>query len=527
MAFKRKTYDEIRNGVISHITKGIVNERHTFNRGQTSYGLVDPSATKIVKIDGLSDGQEITFREDVDYRLNEGRVQWTPGGKKPDEDTAFEVNYSIGEERAITDANPGSVVRTIVEAMSREIDYMYAQLEQVYEAGFIDTATGSSLDLVASILGVTRKPAEPAMGAVTFGRNTPPPEIVIENEAHLESGKDIYELKVSPVKSILKAEGNSKGAYVEFRMGEDYVLDEGRVRWLPDGSRPDPNSTFSVDYTGYEKIQVPKGVRVSNYARRAEETRSYETMEDRTLEPLPNGKWEAQVRVKALDPGVSGNVFAGSLVVMPQPLMGIEYVINRGDILSGVDIEPDADLRDRAKHALEVAGKASLASLESAIKGVEGVSSVLIEDMPEGVSGVVKVIAQGGSDEEIRAVIDDTRAAGIKVEFSRPKIVNVSVNITVTHGGDASPARVRTLAEERIRTYISSLDIGDDVVYHRIVNSTLQVEGVYDVAELTVTATRAGAEPVTSTRENIAITAEEMALPYEVNILLKERTRRG
>jgi uncharacterized alkaline shock family protein YloU len=483
MAFKRKTYDEIRNGVISHITKGIVNERHTFNRGQTSYRLADPSATRIVKIDGLSDGQETAFREDVDYRLNEGSVQWTPGGEKPDEDTAFEVNYSIGEERAITDANPGSVVRTIVEAVSREMDYMYAQLEQVYEAGFIDTATGSSLDLVASILGVTRKPAEPAMGVVTFGRNTPPPEIAIENEAHMGSGKDVYELKVAPVKAIVKVEGTSKGVDVEFRMDEDYVLDEGRVRWLPDGSRPDPNSTFSVDYTGYEKIQVPRGVRVSNYARRAEDTRSYETMEEKTLEPLPNGKWEAQVRVKALDPGVSGNVFAGSLVVMPQPLMGIEYVINRGDILSG--------------------------------------------DMPEEVSGVVKVIAQGGSDEEIRAVIDDTRAAGIKVEFSRPKIVNISVNMTVTHGADASPSRLRTLAEEKIRTYISSLDIGDDVVYHRIVNSTLQVEGIYDVAELTLTASRPGAEPVTSTRANIAITAEEMALPYEVNILLKERTRRG
>ena len=527
MEFKRRTYEEIRDNVISHITKGVVNERHAYVVGQASYGLADPSSSKIVKIEGYSGGQDTAFSEGVDYRLDEGKVVWLPGGRRPDDGTSFDVNYSIGEARALTDANPGSVVRTIVEAVSREMDYMYAQLEGVYEAGFIDTAKGSSLGLVASILGVTRKPAEPANGVVTFGRNTPPPEITVENETHLESGKELYELKGNPVKSIVKIEGSTKGETVEYQAGKDYVLDGGGVRWLLDGARPDLNSPFSVDYTAYEKISVPRGARVSNYARRPEDIKYYETTEDKFLEPLPNGKWEAQVRVRALNPGVGGNVFAGSLVVMPQPLMGVEYVVNRGDILSGVDTESDDELRGRAKHALEVAGKASLASLESAIKGVEGVGSVLIEDMPEGVAGVVKLIVQGGSDEEIRAVIDDTRAAGVKVEFLRPKIVNVKVDITVTHGAEASPSRLRSLVEERIRTYVSSLDIGDDVVYHRIVNSALEVEGVYDVAELTLTVSRTGAEPLTSKRENMSITSEEMALPSEINILLKERTRRG
>jgi uncharacterized phage protein gp47/JayE len=91
----------------------------------------------------------------------------------------------------------------------------------------------------------------------------------------------------------------------------------------------------------------------------------------------------ANVPVKAAVAGKAGNVYAGAIIVMPQPLVGVEYVNNRGDILTGVDVETDNDLRERAKHALEVAGKATFVSLESAVKGVEGVSSVLIEDIPD------------------------------------------------------------------------------------------------------------------------------------------------
>jgi len=527
MTFKRRSYEETRDSVIRHITEGVVNERHGYRRGRNSYVLGYPSAKKIEKIEGYVDGEETTFAEGTDYRLNQARVEWLPEGAKPDLDTAFEVFYTIGEARVLTDANPGSVIRTIVESVSREIDYMYAQLSHVYDAGYIDTANGSSLDLVTSILGVTRKQAEPATGTVTFGRSSPPPDITIEKEAHLETGRDRYELKVTPVKSIVKVEATVDGAAQELQEGTDYTLDRDRVRWLPDGGKPDPNTNFFVDYVSYDSITIPAGTQVSNYSRVAEFTKTYETTDERSLERTPDGKWEAQAPVRALEPGTAGNVFAGSLVVMPRPVVGVEYVVNRSDIMTGVDVETDDDFRERARHALEVAGKASLASLGSAIKGVEGVTSVLIDDMPEGVHGVVKVVVQGGDEDAIKAVIDDTRAAGIRVEFSRPRIVNMDVNITVTYSWGASPTRVRNHVEEMIRNYVSSLDIGEDVVYHRIVNSGLQVEGVYDVNELELTAIRLDAEHVTSVRENIQISAEEMALSRDVNILLKERERRG
>jgi len=492
MAFRRRSYEETRDSILSQITKGVVNERHVYDAFQTKYRLENTPVRKIVKVDGVVGGSTMTFSEGVDYRLAGDMLEWLPDGTKPDEKTVFFVNYTIGEPQSLTDVNPGSVVRTIVEAVSREMDFLYAQLNYVYEAGFIDTATGSSLDLVASILGVQRKSADPATGLVTFGRNTDPGDISVEQE------------------------------------GIDYTFVGNSVEWLAEGKRPDTDSTFYVDYVTYELITIPAGTSVSTYARRTEDAKVFETTDERVLKRTPQGRWEAIVPVKAMEPGKAGNVFAGSIVVMPQPLVGVEYVINRGDILTGVDAESDDELRERAKHALEVAGKATFSSLESAVKGVEGVTSILIEDMPDGVLGVVKIIVQGGSPEDIQRVIDETRAAGIRVEFTRPGIVNIDIDLTVNLVKGAVPSRVEKEVESKIRSYLSALDIGDDIVYNRVVNSAFSVEGVYDVSELTINAYREDVEEaVQSTRENIEIRADEMALVREVSVLVRPFERRG
>jgi uncharacterized phage protein gp47/JayE len=528
MAFRRRSYEETIDSILSQITKGVVNERHVYDGFQTRYKLENTPVREIVKVDGVVGGATTTFSDGEDYQLTGELLEWLTDGTKPDDRTVFFVNYTIGEPRGVTDVNPGSVVRTIVEAISREVDFLYAQLNYVYEAGFIDTATGRSLDLVSSILGVERKSAEPATGLVTFGRNTDPGDIGVEQEAHLQDGRNSYSLKNTPVKQIVKIEGNLEEMAHEFEQGTDYTLVGNSLEWLADGKRPDPDSTFYVDYVTYELITIPARTSVSTYTRRTEDAKVFETTDERVLKRTPQGRWGAIVPVKAMEPGKAGNVFAGSIVVMPQPLVGVEYVINRGDILTGVEAESDEELRERAKHALEVAGKATFSSLESAVKGVEGVTSVLIEDMPDGVLGVVKIIVQGGSPEDIQRVINETRAAGIRVEFTRPGIVNIDIDLTVNLVKGAVPSRVEKEVESKIRSYLSALDIGDDIVYNRVVNSTFSVEGVYDVTELTINAYREDVEEaVQSSRENIEIRADEMALVREVNVLMRPFERRG
>ena len=68
------------------------------------------------------------------------------------------------------------MTRTLSEAVGREIATVYQQINQAYLSGFIDTATGQALDLVVSILDLTRMTADFAGGLVTFFRDTTVPD---------------------------------------------------------------------------------------------------------------------------------------------------------------------------------------------------------------------------------------------------------------------------------------------------------------------------------------------------------------
>ena len=98
-------------------------------------------------------------------------MEWDENGTRPDDDTDFRVDYFRPNSHSpLTDINVGSVTRTLSEAVSREINTVYEQINLAYLSAFIDTATGRSLELVVAILGITRKTKEFAVGLETFFR---------------------------------------------------------------------------------------------------------------------------------------------------------------------------------------------------------------------------------------------------------------------------------------------------------------------------------------------------------------------
>jgi hypothetical protein len=71
----------------------------------------------------------------------------------------------------ISDFEEGSVARTLYETFAFELALLYDQMHQVYLSAFVDTATGSQLDLVVAVLGIKRGEPDFAMGDVTFERD--------------------------------------------------------------------------------------------------------------------------------------------------------------------------------------------------------------------------------------------------------------------------------------------------------------------------------------------------------------------
>ena len=99
-------------------------------------------------------------------------LRFLPFGNKPAPDTDLMVNYypRDTDPTPLTDVNVGSVTRTVVEAISRELAGFYEQLNLAYDSAFVETATGPALDRVVALLGYRRFKAGRPVGTVRFDR---------------------------------------------------------------------------------------------------------------------------------------------------------------------------------------------------------------------------------------------------------------------------------------------------------------------------------------------------------------------
>ncbi|BAI60393.1 conserved hypothetical protein [Methanocella paludicola SANAE] len=486
MSYVPKAYRDIADAILSQIASGVVEQKFTYLPDGGVYTLSYPEEKTVVKVEGSLNGYPHVFTKDVDYLVSDHTLKWLQGSK-PDGNTPFTVYHLAGTPVDITDVNPGSVVRTIIESIAVEMGFLYTQMEAVYESSFIDTATEQALDLVVAMLGVTRKPAEHATGDVTFGRSGEPKLLSVPNEAIVFDGKDAHALKNGMVKSVKSIEGQANGTAVQFAEGTDFRLESDRIVWLQPGKRPDKSSVFYVNYSYYEKIIIPKDSEVSTYSRNSENIRSFKTIREALLTKNSAGKWEIIVPVVATVPGRAGNVFSGSISMMPTAIPGVDYVVNKSDIMGGAEVEGDEELRDRAKRAMERAGKATTRALQLAVQAVEGVTGeVVVIDQPDGVPGIIQVIATGGDREEIENAIEETRSAGIRVELKRPVSVPLDVRLMVYTAAGAEIEAVRQGVDQAVRKYFASLEIGDDVIISRIIEAAVSVSGVKDVREVTI-----------------------------------------
>lgn len=168
-----RPYREVVEDILTAIIGGIVNEPIEYDIKSDFYPLAQP-ALDLRRVTGLLDDERYTFQRAIDYQFSEGdnALVWEEGGKQPDDETTFYVDY-FGQESSspLSDINVGSVTRTLSEAIGREIATVYEQINLAYRSGFIDSAQGKALDLVVSILGVTRKTKDFAVGLNTFFRN--------------------------------------------------------------------------------------------------------------------------------------------------------------------------------------------------------------------------------------------------------------------------------------------------------------------------------------------------------------------
>jgi len=193
VSFVDRTYPDLVRDVLTTLTQGVARELHRVSYDPLARPLQVPDIVlqrrpvrRVSMISGFIDApqaggppQPYTFTLN-DYELvSDGgdptdlsHIRFLPFGKKPANTTDVTVNYypRNTDPTPLTDLNVGSVARTLLEAVSRELALLYSQLNLAYDSAYLDSATGASLDRVVALLGYQRFRAGRPIGTVTFSR---------------------------------------------------------------------------------------------------------------------------------------------------------------------------------------------------------------------------------------------------------------------------------------------------------------------------------------------------------------------
>ena len=191
MSYVAEPYLHVTDQILTALTGGVARESHRFFAGANAFSFElgpDKVIGESVRVIGQAGEAFFAFQQGRDFAVGaDGVLRFAADAADetrpaeaatwPDEASEFSVGYyhTDSQDAPLTDRNVGSLTRMLGEAFARELAVLRKQLELVYRSGFVDTAQGTALDMVVSLLGISRKGREFASGTVRFFRDTPAP----------------------------------------------------------------------------------------------------------------------------------------------------------------------------------------------------------------------------------------------------------------------------------------------------------------------------------------------------------------
>lgn len=459
MSYVQEPYAQFVDDLLTSLTGGVAREQFVFTPEDGPFRLTPPGPVLpgSLRVFGQSGGEFVTFQASRDFDFTPANeIAWrarpdgTPiaGATWPEPGTLFFVNYEArspaGAVPLLTDRNPGSITRLLAESFAREYAVLSRQLEAVYEAGFIGTATGRDLDQLVALIGVDRLTATTATGSVVFARSTPAPEDITIVAGTRVSSTD------APA-TVFETE--------EVRVLRRGTLSvEAPIRSLVNGAAgvvaPRVVTVINRPIFGIEQVWNPQGTRLSG---EAESDDALRARARRSLELSGRATTGAILGALASVPGVREK----DVRVDEDPLA------RPGIITLNVAVELDADDCARALELIE----------ETRPVGVRVVHN-LDCDSPSG-----GVITPGtNADDDTDVTLDDSGealAAGGALFFPvAVKAVVVPMSAQLSAGERNA---LKDTAIQTVRAVVADAGIGEAIVYNRLVAALMDIPGVLDV----------------------------------------------
>lgn len=361
-----------------------------------------------------------------------------PGGVYRYEEIVTRMLTQLRDGGVLTDVNPGSVVRTLVEAFGREMAEAHARLSLIYEMGFIDTAAGESLDFLVALLGQARIDGLQVVGEAVFTRDgRVAGRVVIPDGTRL--GVQIISGGAARYKTAREAELEAGQNAVTVPIVADPAEGEDpAVHLLSDNVSWEV--TQDAPLAGVGSVSIP----------RATAMRGYRETDD-----------DLRRRVKGLIDAAGG----GTIKAMERAILGTGHA-------TGVVF------RDANSDGLP---KLQPGQLEVVVDGD---------------------LALPGAYEAIRDAINQAKGPGILVSLRGITTRSISVQLKVMPSApNLSASRklaLRRSIEQTVQGAIEALKVGEKLLWNPLQAKVLTIDGVLDILEGSVTI---DGTPLSLTRE--------------------------
>jgi hypothetical protein len=438
--FADRTYPDIVRDLLTVLTGGTVAEPHPI--GAEVPDLIHLDNRPVRRVSHLQ-GKVQVGEALVDYRFTERdfelvgtdanptqlvALRFRARGQKPAPNTMLTVNYYPERLRPtpLTDVNVGSVTRTLLETISRELATQYQQLQIVYESAFVETARGDSLDKVAALVDTPRLQQGHAVGRVRFSRRSGSPGSVYVPVSTAISDGEGNRYLTSSEATLLPNQATIE-VWVHGQTARVEAVDAGRLTVLE-------RAVAGID-------------RVMN------DEPTYRATEEETDEQLRVRARRAihatgKGTLDALRYGLEGLPFVSgvALAEYPDPSVAIPGML-RVDIALSEDNEANRQIADRRVEELRPAGifverhwagKVTLAFRVELVLAGASLPTSVVSDIRDGVTERLTRYARDlGPGDALRT------AAIVSLAMQDPRIVDA--RITITADGTAVSGATYTL----------------------------------------------------------------------------------
>lgn len=336
----------------------------------------------------------------------------------------------------------GTVITAIFEAVRDVAMWLQSLVFQLLQATRLSTSSGTDVDSFVGDYGMARLAAFYSSGAVTFSRTN------TANQAVIPAGT---------------ANGTAASGQTIWTGGIQLQTSDGTQTFtvIPDATQ----GAWNAGLNAYV---------------------------------IPAGTASITATVQANNTGTGGNVAAGTITVLSQPVQFVSAVTNASAFTNGANAETDTALQ--ARFALYVASlpRSTKAAIKAAIEAIQtGATAYVVENQTYAGAAQTNyfyAVVDDGSGNPPSSFItaasnaaDAYRPIGSTFGIYAPVIVTANAAMTITTGTGYTHATVAAQVQSALQAYINALPLGATLYRTRLEQVAYDTSpGVIDVSGTTL-----------------------------------------